>query len=903
MAGASFVGREDALARLREAFARTSAVARPWCFVVEGEAGIGKTALLRRFVAELPTAATVLVTAEEAEAHVDHAVVDALLRRLRVASPGVMPRAGAAPDLATVGMRLLEQLTDVPNGERPAVVVIDDAHWADPASLRALLFALRRIEERRPLVVLGVRAGMLDRLPPGFSAPDAVERLRLGGLTAAEVGALAAASGTALTLDAARALREHAGGNPLYVGALLEEVPVAAWAGGEPLPPAPELFARLVRRRLDGAAPATYALVEAAAVLGARAEPRSAAALAGLADPLDALEEGERLGLLIADPGGATVSFDHPLTRAAVYHGMGAARRARLHARAADVADQPGTALRHRAAAAAALGTDPALADELEAFAGGEIGRGAWDSAADLFAAAARLSREGERDRRELEVADALLGAGRVDAARARLEQCDTTSESALRLCVLAHVALQEGRGEEAERLLARAWESGEGTRLVRRRVAERRAAVALARLRPDDAIAWTRRSAELGDRDGVDPLLRRWPEPLACAVDGRTADGRALAERIVRDGGEQAASNLGYRWIRGSLRLLDDDLPGALEELRMVLTTAAGLGAERVTVVALAALARAELASGRWDDAAVHAERALALAEAGGHEQAIFDARHAVVAVAVARGELELAARQIAQLGRRTSLEGHAVRVASAQAGLAAADGRPRDVVATVERLRADGLLEQAARMPELRLPALAAEAFVRLGRHEEAESILAPHEARAAELGQRSCAVALARARARLETARGRHDDAERAVQKALDGAAKLEQPYELALARLSYGELLRRRGERRRALAVLAQARATFVTLGARPALERCERELEGGGAGVAPAAGGRAALTGRERAVAQLAARGLTNREIAAELMVSVKTVEVHLTRIFAKLAISSRQQVAARLRDA
>ncbi len=266
-AAAALVGRDEELALLADAAAGGAR-----CVVVEGAAGIGKTALLRRFRALTP--GLLLATAEAEEALVDYALADQLLRAAGVQRPQVI---GSGADLAAVGLRLLEALAGgggAAGGAAPAgggaaatgagaagdrgaplVVAVDDAQWADAASLRALLFALRRLAEEPLLLVLAVRAGTGERIPDGFLKLDDVRRIALGGLSAAEAGALAAAAGKPLSALAARRLRDHAGGNPLYLRALLTELPAMAGEAGGGLQPAPDLFARGVQRRLAAAAP------------------------------------------------------------------------------------------------------------------------------------------------------------------------------------------------------------------------------------------------------------------------------------------------------------------------------------------------------------------------------------------------------------------------------------------------------------------------------------------------------------------------------------------------------------------------------------------------------------------------------------------------------------------------
>jgi DNA-binding NarL/FixJ family response regulator len=159
------------------------------------------------------------------------------------------------------------------------------------------------------------------------------------------------------------------------------------------------------------------------------------------------------------------------------------------------------------------------------------------------------------------------------------------------------------------------------------------------------------------------------------------------------------------------------------------------------------------------------------------------------------------------------------------------------------------------------------------------------------------------LGRARGRLEAARGQLADAEQAYQRALTALDGLPMPYERAQVELAYGQTLRRSGQRRAAATQLQSARERFTALRAAPFLERCERELRG--CGLTPAKRSDfdpGKLTAQEQAVARLVAVGMSNRQVAAELFVSIKTVQFHLTHIYAKLGISSRAELAAQFRE-
>jgi DNA-binding CsgD family transcriptional regulator len=174
-------------------------------------------------------------------------------------------------------------------------------------------------------------------------------------------------------------------------------------------------------------------------------------------------------------------------------------------------------------------------------------------------------------------------------------------------------------------------------------------------------------------------------------------------------------------------------------------------------------------------------------------------------------------------------------------------------------------------------------------------------PHEQRAAARGRQSSIARMARARGRVEAALGRTERAEAAFAHALAAVEKVGFPFDAARTRLAAGEFLRRSGQRRRAAELLHAAQRGFLELGATPYAERCARELAASGLRPSPRRDrDDTRLTAQELVVARRAAAGLSNRELAAELVVSVKTVEYHLRNAFAKLGVTSRRQLAARL---
>jgi DNA-binding CsgD family transcriptional regulator len=300
-----------------------------------------------------------------------------------------------------------------------------------------------------------------------------------------------------------------------------------------------------------------------------------------------------------------------------------------------------------------------------------------------------------------------------------------------------------------------------------------------------------------------------------------------------------------------------------------------------------------------------VHAERAMAV-----NVESDFGFQWSMVAgiaalVPAARGEwAAVAATLDGSAGRYPGdYERSVVAVALSRARVAEARGDAAGAVAALEPVRSFPIRDGADEPGFWAWQDLYAEGLVRLGRADEADVFLRPHEVRAAERGRCSSIARLARARGRVEAALGRPDRAEAAFARSVDTARQVPLPFERGKAELAAGGFLRRAGQRRRAAELLTAALATFERLGAVPYAERCRVELAGSGLAPAPRDGRGALLTSQELVVARLAAAGRTNREVAADLVVSVKTVEYHLRNAFQKLGISRRTQLAERLADA
>ena len=631
-----FVGRRGPLALVDEAWADARA-GRPGVVWVEGEAGAGKSAVLARAVAGRRASAVLTATGDAAETGLAHGLLDqlladlppALLDRFPLLRPDRDPRA----DPLAVGADLLGALGAVP-GEDPVLLVLDDLQWADPASVRVLVFTLRRLRHDRVLVLAGVRVAgsgpdarepdpadaWWERLP---AAGRTIRRVRLEGLEPAELSELAAAVGRPLgSTGAAERLWRHTRGHPLHARALLEELPPEVLAGSADALPAPRSLSSVVLVRLARAAPATEALVVATSVLGESAPLALAAAVAGLDDPAAALDEAVGMGLVEELPGGPTVriGFVHPLVRAAIRGDLPPMRRRALHAASAGLLSGR-VALDHRVAAAA--GPDPELAAELEDLVGEPGAALAGSEAADLLHAAADLSTDpDDRERRLLAAASRLLADGEVARAVALEGAVEGCRPGPWRTAVLGQLALVTGRfGVARERLEAAlaTGAPGDGRPGDRARAGSAAHLAVLHLLRGDPTRAIETAGVALAHPARGDDV--RLPAGLALilglAVAGRGDDARAILDRAGGDDGR--APPVDTLTLRGMLATLGgDDATASLHLDEAVHRARAG---EPVRALALALAFRPAVADriGVPDGVVEGFELAITLARDGG--------------------------------------------------------------------------------------------------------------------------------------------------------------------------------------------------------------------------------------------------------------------------------------------
>ncbi len=885
-----FVGRSAELDWLNDRLA-VAVSGRPSIAVVDGPPGIGKSALMTAFLDGLSGARVATASGDEAETSLPYGIVQQLLDRPD--SPWEDPF-GA-------GAEILERLD--PSGAQTAtVLVVDDVHLADTVSMDALTFALRRLAADPVLAVFVVRDDDVWRLPPGLlRLAEAHEgRLHVGGLTDAEVADLLKVHGLADPSGTAAArLSRHTGGNPLYVRALVDELPADALVAGGPLP-APRSYARLVTGALASRSEPAQRLARAASVLPEGAAMDLVAAVANVPDPRKGLEELGRSPTILTSAEGArgwTVRFPHPLVRAAVHADLGPHALAMLHGRAADLLEGD-AALLHRVAAT--NGPDDELADRLAEAAAARLARGDAHAAADLSLQASRVGRPGPvSDERLLDAINLLLIDGDLAATKALAPDLEAAPPTARRVYLQARLAWFAGEPDAAEALATEAWSRSE--QLSTEHLGSLAAILAqLHNMRGDGpgAADWAARALALGLPPDLDDSTNA-AQALGLGLSGQIDAALAVLDSVpsdsslVRGYGHQLAT-------RGALRVASDDLVGARVDLATVCNAGGHAKMSPQRLLALGALAEVDFRLGSWDGSLAAADHALSLAEDTEQLWVQGYLHAAAVLVSAGRGDWTAADDHLASARELAERLGDLATLAVCEnAGVHVAWCRSDHADVVVR----SGLLLALGGGPThepglMQWPVRYLSALVELGRLDEAEAAIEPFEEFARERGCRSRLAALARVRGEIATARRDHDLARTSFEIAVVGSSAVP-ALDAALSQAAYGRFLRRRGERRAALARLTDARTRLVAMGARPFVDRVDDELAACGVTRRNSAlGVLDTLTPQERTVATLVCQGLTNQEVAQQLVLSTKTVGYHLGNVYSKLGVHTRTQLAA-----
>jgi DNA-binding CsgD family transcriptional regulator len=875
---------------------------RGGALVVRGEAGIGKSALLAatRERALERGVAVVSTTGALSEAQLAfaglHQLLLPLLGRLDLL-PDPQRRAietafgiaeGEAPDLFLIGLATLGLVAER-SADTPLLFVVDDAHWLDRPSSEVLGFVARRVESDPTVLLFGVREG----LPSAFDDADLPELL-LAGLDQDASNALLDLGGATLPADLRRRILEEADGNPLA----LIELPAAAAELGTHTPqsgPLP-LTARL-EQAFASRLTTLGTDVQGLLLLAALDEVDLAELSRAAGKPVDAedLAPAVAAGLGTLDSGG--FRFRHPLIVSAVKQAATAEQLRSAHTALADaLADEPDRAVWHRAAAAAR--SDEAVAKELDAAAQRATNRGAGDVAVAAYERAAELTAEPLRRAERLYLAGDLarelgrsshgvrllraaqqIGLPPAEQAMAsfHLEIAESTWSGSATIRDFARIARELADSGEGERAL-----EALGTISVRayweRLDDETRREVAAI---SDEIILPTDDPVRLYVKGLIDPLGRG--REVVEQIGRLSPVGMTEPEQLFRVGVAASsvwAENLGLPFLRAA---------------------AAGARAQgRLSLLAhtLVFEAWADLRSGAVREAITRAAEAARIAEEIRALRYMVAARLAQAIAGAEQGEDETSERLIVEaeallipLGANPML----ALTAFARGRLALARERFGEAYEHLVRIFDPA---GVAFHPFVRGWALAdlADAAVRGdGDLDAVRGYLAEWEQIATATTAPHLQVQVGYAGAILAT----DAVAERHFRAAI-ASAQGEWPFYVARAQLAYGAWLRRRRRMTQSRAPLREAAETFDALGLLRYAERARRELRASGETVRRRdPGAWAQLSPQELQIAQLAAEGLSNREIGEQLYLSHRTVESHLYRLFPKLGVTSRAQ----LRDA
>jgi DNA-binding CsgD family transcriptional regulator len=896
------------------------AVAWPGALVVEGSAGIGKSTLLDAgaAAAEGRSCDVLRCRPGEHESRLSFAALRDLLEDVFEETAAALPE----PQRQALAVALLREEPDAPldrgavstafltllrarSRDRPVLIVADDAQWLDAPSATVLGFAIRRLRTEAVGVLIARRAdaggaallGLGRALPP-----ERLRRLTLGPLS---LGALQAMLRGRLDRSFPRPLlrriREASGGNPLFaleIATALDDADV----GLDATFPIPRDLEQLLRARIEALPVDAWGALLFVAATSAPTTTLVADASANAAVAVRALAAAEEAG--IVEVRADQIRFTHPLLASTVSAAASPADRRSAHRALAKHVADPEERARHLALGADS--PDSAVAAALDDAARRARARGAPDSAAELADLARELTPPGDSDalvRRGVEAAGHHFDAGNaVRGQQLLLEMADA-----------APPGLQ--RAEILWRLADASWNE---TDLVRAHLEEaRRVAAGDERLecRLQWDLAWTwvyggdlaaaereaRRSLELAERLDDAPLL---PEALAAFGICEFLGGRDGTDLIARAASLPGSLPDVYTTPTVTLalrQLWSGELDAARSTLEPVIDHLASEGLYTLATEPYEILGEIECRAGRFELAARHAATAVEIKLGAGFEDIGGLTLFPLALVEAHRGDVE-PAREHAERGLAWSeRRGDRFYANANRAVLGFVELSLRRFAEAREHLDAvvEFLHGMGVREPGV-IPVLpdAIEARIGVGDLDGAAVLLDELEDMTRARRRPWALATAARGRGSLLAAHGDAAGAASAFRRALDEHPRVGQPLELGRTLLAKGEAERRARQKSAARESVEHAIAIFDEVGASLWSDRARAELARTGLRASSSDG----LSPSERHIAELVARGATNKEAAAAAFVSVKTVEANLSRVYAKLGVRSRTALAHRLAE-
>jgi DNA-binding CsgD family transcriptional regulator len=898
------------------------AAEEPAGLVITGEAGIGKTTVWSAAVdrARHEGFRVSSARAAEAESVLAYAVVaDLLDDLLDDATATVLDELPSVQRIA-VERVLLSGVGDGPMTDQrmvaaaftgiveamavdgPVLLAVDDVQWLDSSSRAVIGFAARRL--KGPVGVLATERtegrGSDASSWLQTSQPAAVATVRLGPLSPGELHALLSQRlGHALPRPTMTRIHEISGGNPFFAMELARTVRI------EPTAEHPELsptLAELMRLR-TGPIASTHGevLLAAACMADPTVDVLAAAMSRTVDDVVESLEAAEAEGIVRIV--GNRVRYDHPLLARGVYTQASTAERRRMHRTLAAVEAHVEVKARHLALAAAT--PDPDTLQALDDAADAAGARGAPAAAAELLELAIGLG--GDTPLRRIRAAACLLSSGDTSRSRAVLEPAIATMRPgklrATALNLLAGLCVYTNGYAEATAHLATALADAGDNQLLR---VQTLLMLSFAQINDGD-FAGSLRNADLAvaeaEQVGIAPLtsqvLSMWV--MVNCICGNGVDEPAQ-QRALELEDQSLNAPIVFRAAANNAQLLawKGDLDGARAQIADIGKQCDERGAE--SDLLFVAVQKVLIAIWRADltEAARLARDAVERAEQLGGDSAILIAATVDTAVAAYTGAEERARdswRRAIEASERCGAHRVAEFPTMMLGFLEVSLGRYAEALTVLDALISafqttpvGTEIISATFIPD------AVEALVATGRPAEAEPLTGALEANGARLNRPWMLAVGARCRAILLADRGDLDAADHAIRQAMAEHARLPMPFEKARTQLVHGQILRRRKQKQLAAESFGEALATFERIGTPLWAARARGHLDR----MRTVPAGASALTPAERRVAERAVAGMSNREIAAELFISVKTVETNLSNVYRKLGIRSRAQLFSSL---
>ena len=918
----SIVGREAELARI-EAFLEPGSTA-PRVVLIEGQPGMGKTTLWSAAIEHaLDRSWRVLQTRPtDAEATFAYAGLGDLLesvadddlaelpvpqrKALRVALLREEPE-GPNPDPRAVAVACLNTLRSL-SAEGHLVVAVDDIQWLDPASAQAIAFAIRRLDGGSIRFLLARR---FEDPPPSSSLDRALlnvahARIEVGPIDSGTMSRLLAARlDHPLAGPTLRKIQASSAGNPLFAIELGRAIGLASPSEGasEDLP-IPHTLLDLVGAPIRALPDATQRALAVVAILAGPTIELVSDAIGAPAEEL--LKPAIDTHLVVID--GDRIRFAHPLYAVAARSSLAPAAQRETHARLAEIVPDPEQRARHLALAT--LHADESVAAALEEAAVRARARGAPDAAAELWAMARRLTppdRTEDAARRGLQEARELVMVGDYAHVRELVEgmlsgpmpadhRWEARNVLAIVYCwafdlhkgvALYRQAIEDAGDDDARRLSFEGGMTGALDLLgedYREALAHGYAELELAERFEDETRAVTalrgiaRNEQRLTGRMPVDMIERALGASGLFETSARSPAGRRSAWPTCSAGPTTSSGGLAkWDWLLGE---------------------AAARGETHSLIDTLSRTVICECALGRFDRAMAHAEEGCLLTGDSGAPvfEAILLAERALVWAHL--GNVEAARRdaavaiELASTGNPQADRIAAWALGTLELSLDDAAAAHEHFGPLVASRRSAGVAEPG----EMRFVTDEVEALVGIGRLDDAEALLGWFEGLAEASRRMGALAACARGRALLLVANGDVDAAVGEIARSVELYRGVTEPFGLARSLLVLGTIERRRLHKRIARETLDAAVAQFDELGARLWARAARAELGRIGGRVASPD----ALTPTEERVAALVAEGRTNREVGTILVVSERTVEGHLSRIYAKIGVRSRAELAHRL---